>query len=66
MKLGIGLRIAWWRTTGGTGPVQFMRERGTIKRVAKASVLVEMTGGERKWVDKDRVFAVFQPTGGFQ
>jgi len=66
MKLAIGLRVAWWRTAGGTGPVQFLTERGTIKRVAKASVLVEMTGGERKWVDKDRVFAVFQPTGGFQ
>jgi len=66
VKLETNLRIAWWRTAGGTGPVQFLTERGTVKRVAKAAVLAEMTGGERKWVDKDRVFAVFQPAGGFQ
>ena len=66
MKLSTGNRISWFRSTGGTGPVEFPSERGTIRRIAPHAVLVEHLDGAREWVDKDRVFAVFAPKGGFK
>lgn len=67
MKLSTGNRISWFRSAGGTGPVEFLSERGTIRRIAPHAVLAELSDGSRKWVDKDRVICLFAPKkGGFK
>ena len=67
MKLATGNQISWFRSAGGTGPVEYFGERGTIRRIAPHAVLAELPDGSRKWVDKDRVICLLAPKkGGFQ